>query len=181
MGSLLALGLAARARSPALRALAAASLLALLPTLYFTFSRGAWIALAAGLIAGAVMDSRRLQLMSAALIAAPAPAIGIFFAWRFKALNQQDALLRDASREGHRLALILVLLALVGAGLTLLRSAVESRVTVGRRSGSRRAPPSSLSSSRRSSGSPSATAHRRPSLGTPITPSRAHPAWLART
>src|SRR3712207_6971382 len=41
MGVLLALGIAARARGPLLRGLAAASLVVLLPTAYFTYSRGA--------------------------------------------------------------------------------------------------------------------------------------------
>jgi hypothetical protein len=62
MGALLALGLAARARSRLLRAAAAASLVTLLPTLYFTSSRGAWLALAVGVAAAIAVDPRRLQL-----------------------------------------------------------------------------------------------------------------------
>ncbi len=47
-------GLAARGRSPAARALAAASLPVIVPTLYLTFSRGAWVALAAAVVVAAV-------------------------------------------------------------------------------------------------------------------------------
>src|SRR5439155_25169898 len=47
IGTLLALGLAARARLP-VRALAGSSLVVLVPTLLFTFSRGAWLSLAVG-------------------------------------------------------------------------------------------------------------------------------------
>ena len=44
IGAVVALGFAARGTRPVTRALAAASLLVLVPTLYFTFSRGAWLA-----------------------------------------------------------------------------------------------------------------------------------------
>ena len=53
MGMLLALGFAARGRQTGTRLLAAASLVVLAPTLYFTYSRGAWIALAYRLRFGA--------------------------------------------------------------------------------------------------------------------------------
>ncbi|CAN5666157.1 hypothetical protein BH18ACT13_BH18ACT13_01500 [soil metagenome] len=49
MGSLLALGFAGRARTLAVRALAAAAPVLLVPTIYFTFGRGPWIAFAAGI------------------------------------------------------------------------------------------------------------------------------------
>ena len=51
IGLLLALGFAARADRPATRALAGAALPVLAATMYFTFSRGAWLALLVGLAA----------------------------------------------------------------------------------------------------------------------------------
>src|SRR5689334_477969 len=62
VGCLLALGFAARARTLLVRGSAAAALLLLLPTMYFTFSRAAWLALAVGLVAAVAVDPRRLQL-----------------------------------------------------------------------------------------------------------------------
>ena len=54
IGGLLAVGFAARARSVVARAASAAALVVLMPTLYFTFGRGPWIALAVGLVTATV-------------------------------------------------------------------------------------------------------------------------------
>jgi O-antigen ligase len=56
IGAVLSLGLALRLRRP----LAAAPLLVLVPTLWFTYSRGAWLALAAGLLAALLLARPRL-------------------------------------------------------------------------------------------------------------------------
>jgi hypothetical protein len=69
LGSLLALGVVADSRRPALRAAAAAALVVLVPTMYFTFSRGGWIALGLGLTAAAALDGaarRRVDRRSGA-------------------------------------------------------------------------------------------------------------------
>jgi len=61
MGALLALGFAARAETVAARAVASATQPVFLATLYFTFSRGAWIAGAVGLaVAVAIVCSSRV-------------------------------------------------------------------------------------------------------------------------
>ena len=60
MGALLALGFGAndcRGRA------AGAALVVLVPTIYFTFGRGPWIALAAGFVFAAVCDPRRVQFV----------------------------------------------------------------------------------------------------------------------
>ena len=62
MGLALGLVLAGRSRSLALRAAAAASCVPCAATLYFTFSRGAWVALAVGLLVAFVVDPGRLGL-----------------------------------------------------------------------------------------------------------------------
>jgi O-antigen ligase len=124
MGALLALGFAARGRSIPGRALAAATLPILAATIYFTFSRGAWVAAAVGLVGAVALDPRRLQLIANGLALAPASALAVLLSSRQDALTRTDAPLSAASREGHRLALyILVLVAVsaaVGAALALL-------------------------------------------------------------
>ena len=65
IGILLALGLAARLRRP----LAAAPVLVLAPTLYFTYSRGAWLALAAGGIAALGLALPRMSRRSVVAVA----------------------------------------------------------------------------------------------------------------
>jgi O-Antigen ligase/Tetratricopeptide repeat len=119
LGALLALGLAARSESAWVSALAAASLLVFLPAMYFTFSRGAWIAVGVGLASAIALDPRRLQLITAALALTVAPAIGLAVAYSSDALTQSTASLSSASSEGHRLALVLALLAVGNAGVAV--------------------------------------------------------------
>jgi O-antigen ligase len=63
MGTLLAVGFAARPLPRAARALAAGSLPVLVTALDFTFSRGAWAALAFGLLAVLALERRRLRFL----------------------------------------------------------------------------------------------------------------------
>jgi tetratricopeptide (TPR) repeat protein len=116
---LLALGLATHGRRPPARALAAASLPLLVPTLYFTFSRGAWIALAGGLLAAAAVSHRRLALAAGLLVLALPTAAAVWLAYRAKPLRQTDASLASAVDSGHALAWKLLLVAAVAAGLSL--------------------------------------------------------------
>jgi tetratricopeptide (TPR) repeat protein len=129
MGLLLALGFAARGHSLAARVLAAAILPVLATTVYFTFSRGAWIAGGLALLAAVALDPRRLQLLAAAFALAPTPALAVLLASQQDALTRTDAPLAAATREGHRLALYVLLLiaasALVGAGLVLAERRVR--------------------------------------------------------
>jgi hypothetical protein len=130
LGVLLAVGLAARADGLGARSLAAASLLVLVPTLYFTFSRGAWVALAAGVAVALAIDPRRLQLLATTACLAPAPALGIYLASRSHALTHTHPQLAEATREGHRLAGGLLVLALVSVGAVLLLATLEPYLTV---------------------------------------------------
>jgi O-Antigen ligase/Tetratricopeptide repeat len=126
IGSLLALGFAARSGSAVMRALGSASLLVLLPTVYFTFSRGAWIAVGVGLASAVAFDPRRLQLVTTALALAAAPALGLALAYRSDGLTHVTASLAAASREGHRLALALVALGVLNGLLAVgLKEAAE--------------------------------------------------------
>jgi hypothetical protein len=128
LGALLALGLAARDRRPVLRAAAAASLPVLLTTLYFTFSRGAWLALAAGALATLAVDRRRLQLLLTAAAAAPFAAGALALAWHSDALTTPGFPHDAIATEGHRLLWQLGLLAAGAAIAVLVAGAAERRV-----------------------------------------------------
>ncbi len=133
LGALLALGLAAHSRSLPLRLAAAASLPILVTTLYFTFSRGAWIALGIGLCAAVVVETRRLELVTVSLGLAGLAAPGLLLAYRSDALNRVGASLRSASAQGHRLALIVAATALAGAAFVLVCTRLSRRMSFGSR------------------------------------------------
>ena len=129
MGALLALGFAARAETVVARAAVAATLPIFLATLYFTFSRGAWVAGAVGLAAALAIDPRRLQLLLTGLVLGIPSGLAVLLSSHEKALTRTDAPLSAASHDGHRLAVYILLLAvasgLAGAGLSL----ADRRVT----------------------------------------------------
>ena len=115
MGALLALGLAASSRSTAIRASAAASLVVLLSTVNFTFSRGAWLALAAGLLAAVAFAPRRLRFVTVTLALAPWPGLAVLVGSRLDGLTKPGESLARATHDGHTLALLIVLLAAAAA------------------------------------------------------------------
>jgi O-antigen ligase len=132
VGALLALGFAARAPGLVGRALAGATLPVLFATIYFTFSRGSWIAAAIGITLAVAVDPRRLQLLLVALALTPTTALAVLLSSHEKALTRTDAPLSAASQAGHRLAVYLLVLvaasALVALGLALAeRRVVPSR------------------------------------------------------
>jgi hypothetical protein len=133
LGILLAVGAAAHAPRCKARVAAALAVVVLAPTLYFTFSRGALLALAIGGTAMAIVDPRRSRLGAAALAVFVAPAIAISLASRQDALTTAGAPLADASREGHRLALLLLPLGLLAAIVLTGLWLAERRLVVGRR------------------------------------------------
>jgi len=119
LGALLALGLALHARSRLGSALAGLTLPALLLTLYFTYSRGAWIALAVALVVLLFLDPRRLATAAGIAVLAPAPALVVLLASRSHALTRQSSILPAAKQDGHRIALVLLALVLLEAALSL--------------------------------------------------------------
>jgi hypothetical protein len=130
MGALLAVGVIVDARARWARASAAASLVFLLVTLYYTYSRGAWLALGIGFAILIAASPRRLRTVAAASVAGGPAAIGLLLASRPYALTHADVRLAQSSADGHRLAPFLVLLAVIGAALVLLLDLVEARVAV---------------------------------------------------
>ena len=97
MGITLALGLVDRQGSVALRALAAASIAPLAATTYFTFSRGAWIALAVGVAWVVAFNPQRLRYLATALLVLPLPVLAVAYAASLSQLTADDR----ASRPGR--------------------------------------------------------------------------------
>jgi O-Antigen ligase/Tetratricopeptide repeat len=128
MGLLLALGVLARDSSLVARCLAAAVSPALACTLFFTFSRGAWIALAAGYLAAFVLDPRRLHLVVATITAGIPSALALWGAYSSEALTKQDSPLSAAADQGKVVALIIVLCAALAAGGVAGLAVAERRV-----------------------------------------------------
>jgi O-antigen ligase len=138
LGILLALGFAASVRR-ALSSAAAAALPVLVATLYFTFSRGAVVALAVGLVVMLAIDPRRLRLAVTGLALAPLGAVAVALGSSSEGLAREQAPIEVASREGHRLALAIVVLAacaaLVQLGLGWLGASVDVPERVRRATG----------------------------------------------
>lgn len=128
LGTLLALGFATRAARPAGRAAAAALLPVLLPTVYFTFGRSAWIALGVALVVAVALDPRRLQLATVTPAILLPGLAAVWLASRSEALGTQTAVLADATRDGRRLLAAVAALALVAAALASLAAWLELRV-----------------------------------------------------
>jgi O-Antigen ligase len=132
IGTLIACGFAARAHTLWARAASAGAMVVLLPTLYFTFGRGAWIALAAGLVVAIAVDPRRLQLIAALLMLAPLPAIAVLVASRESGLTHAGTPLARAAHDGHRVALAIVLLTAANALLAAIFASVARGIEVPR-------------------------------------------------
>ena len=132
-GLLLSLSLVARSESLFVRLGAAASTVPLVLTLYFTFSRGAWLALLAGLVVTLVLDPRRLQLVVILLAVVPWPALAVWIASRSGPLTEPGHTLAQASADGHALAAVALGLALFAAGAAALVAGVAPRVSISRR------------------------------------------------
>jgi O-antigen ligase len=137
MGLLVMLGLVAHARSRVASAVSAFTVPVLATTLYFTFSRGAWAALAIGLLGTIALDPRRLRLGWCGLVVALPAALCVVHASQQNALTTEDAPAAAAAREGHRVALLVGAAALVSALLALVARLVAGRAPVSR--GARRA------------------------------------------
>ena len=115
IGLLLALGYVGHARSARARALAGASVVLLATTLYLTFSRGSVLAFAVGAIVLVALEPRRLAVGLGVAPTAAAALIAVWFASRQTALTTEGYPFDDAARAGHRVALGLAVMMLVGA------------------------------------------------------------------
>ena len=134
LGILLAAGFASHGRLVT-RVLAATSFVVLLPTLFFTFSRGALAVLIVGAAVQVAADPRRARLVASGLILGAPAALGVALASRYHALTAAGDSLTTAQREGRELAAILVVLAAVAAAAALALHVAERRVRLPARAG----------------------------------------------
>lgn len=132
VGVLLALGFVARG-GILVRMLAAAALLPLAPVVYLTFSRGALISLAVGLVVMVALDRRRVQLI-AAMAAGSVGAIGAVLAVHaHPALTAFQRQFGPQRAQGAATAARLVTLAPLAMGAAALFGGLEARIAVPRR------------------------------------------------
>jgi hypothetical protein len=128
IGLIIASGCAIDARATWRRVMAALCLVVLAPTLEFTFSRGAWIALGIGMTALVACSPRRLAAIGSLVLLAPAPALAVLAASRSRALTHVDAQLSEAAADGRRLFVVLLGLGLLAAGSAVLLQAAAARL-----------------------------------------------------
>jgi hypothetical protein len=116
-GITLAAGIALHAR-PVLAMTAGAALVPLSVATYFTFSRGAFVALALALGIMVVLEADRLLAAGTLAALLAGPAVGVLIASRSPALTAPGATLQTAQLQGHRLGWQLLVLGVVAAGTT---------------------------------------------------------------
>ena len=132
LGILLALGLVTEpAARVELRILASLSLLLLPVTLFFTFSRGAWLALVVGLVVAVAVSPHRLRMTIEGVAFAFLPIAAVALAWRAGPLTHQGATLGGATQAGHRLAVELLVLAAASVALVVLVRWLEGELRLG--------------------------------------------------
>ena len=128
LGLLLSLGLAVRGRRTATRAFGSAALVILAPTLYFTYGRGAWIGLAAGLVVLLAVERDRVEVLGRALVHAVAPAVAVGLASQTHPLTKEPGAIAAARHDGHLLALAIAVLAVAAAFLPPLLDRARRRI-----------------------------------------------------
>jgi O-antigen ligase len=132
MGILLAVGVVADAKSRWARAAASAALVVLTVTLYFTYSRGAWLALALGFGVLVAATPRRLWTLLSAVAAGVPAAIAVLVASRSYPLTHQGVAIGRTAADGHRLAEVILVLAAFGVGLALVLELAQRQVALPR-------------------------------------------------
>lgn len=128
IGLILGIGIAARFPRSAVRACGAASIVVLVLTLYFTYSRGAWLALGVALCVLIALDARRRQLLSAMGVIAPWPILAIWHASHIGALTTTTTRVSQEASAGHREALLIVVWAAGAAVCVIAIAWVERHV-----------------------------------------------------
>ena len=132
IGVVLALGFAAHASTRTLRTLSAALLPMLLTALALTYSRGAWIALAAGMLCAIALSPERMRLAAVVVALAPPSAVAIWLAFRADGLASRAPF--DLTVDsGRRFLALLVLLSAASAVLPVLAERATRRIRAGPR------------------------------------------------
>ena len=132
LGLLLALGVVGEAPRR-IRPFATAAVPVLAATTYFTFSRGAWVALAAGVLVLVSLHPQRARVAAASAVVVPVAAVTVLVSSRADALTHAGAPLDAATRDGHRLAFGLVALVGLAAVAAPLRRRLARPRPAGRR------------------------------------------------
>lgn len=130
MGALLAFAFAARARTLPARAAAAATLPVLLTAAYFTYSRGAALALAVGLVGAVALDRRRLEFLTSCLLVALPAALAVWLASRAPGLTSISASRSVVEDEGRQLAIVLLGLMAASAAVGVALGSVGRRIRI---------------------------------------------------
>jgi len=128
VGLLVAVALVSASESVPRAALAAAPAPVLASALYFTFSRGSWLALAIGFAAGLALTPHRVRMTIAALALAAPAAVAVVRASHRSALTHQQATVAQAAHDGHRFALVVLALAVVAGVLGAVAMLVLGRL-----------------------------------------------------
>src|SRR4051794_4122514 len=131
MAALLGGGLAAARLPVAVRVGASASLVVTLVTLYLTFSRGALIAAAAGLVVLAAVSPARLWLVATLTAALPWAAVAVLVVERRSQLTATTLDRQAVIDQGHGAILLLVGCAAVAAATALALNVLVPRVRLG--------------------------------------------------
>jgi O-Antigen ligase len=131
IGIILSLGLAARGNM-LVRMLAAAALIPLAPTLYLTFSRGALVGLAAGLIALIALDRRRVHLVAGICAGSIGAAGALVAVHAHPGLTTYYRHLQIQAKEGAQTAARMISLVPLAMGSAALLAGLEARLTVSR-------------------------------------------------
>lgn len=131
MGILLAFGLVTEPTVGRARRVVASLTLVILPlVLFFTFSRGSWLALGVGAVAAIALSPHRLRLLGQGAVLALPPAVAVVLASRLHALTDSNATLHAAQHQGHRFVLVVAALTAVSAALVPALLWLERRVHV---------------------------------------------------
>jgi O-antigen ligase len=131
MGMVLSLGVAGQANNRVVRMAAGASICVIVPAMLFTFSRGAWVAAAIGLVAMLALDPHRIALTAAAgAIAFPVGCL-VWLGATSGPLTDVQATVAEAAHSGRRYFLAVILLACVSAVLVELAHRVVIRFDPG--------------------------------------------------
>jgi hypothetical protein len=129
LGILLAFGVFLDSGSNAVvRGLAAGSLVILLPAVYFTFSRGGWVALAIGIAAWFIAAPRRARGTAYLAALALLPTGAVALAASSSALTHRFAGAHAAESSGRRLAILLAILLLAQIALGTALALAASRL-----------------------------------------------------
>ena len=130
MGILLALGFATRAKRVPARATAGAALPMLACAMYFTYSRGAWLALLIGFAAAFAVDPYRLQLALGTVALGAVSGVSLVVVSRSHGVTASGVTLARATHDGHALVVPLLAFAAISAAIAAGLALAESRFKV---------------------------------------------------